>query len=311
VKHPIRLLPIVVFLAYVRSWGGTDVVSFIRQIPYPEPGYNNYDLYIMKADGTQLTNLTNDAAFDWGPTSICPTSRSIVFTRGNNVASYSLVTGTITNITDSAFDNYATDCGAPPGGPVSVLYSSHDLSLNLQYWEIYKYNLDGSGFAQLTQTLDPHSSQDPHWCGSNIVFTSDRDGGWSQIYMMDSSGGNQRRMSFSGTYEYGPSCSPDGTKITFTRWNFTYGTSDIYVMNNCSTPPCTETLLTPGTDNTSEFNPNWTANAAKIVFNSDRTGYYNIYTMLPNGSGVQQLTNSIANLFPDIGTVPVIPQIAP
>ena len=61
-----------------------------------------------------------------------------------------------------------------------------------------------------------------------IAFTSTRDGNF-EIYVMNSDGTNQTRLTNNSTADFEPSFSPDGSKIAFT--SFRDGNSEIYVMN--------------------------------------------------------------------------------
>ena len=61
-----------------------------------------------------------------------------------------------------------------------------------------------------------------------IVFTSLRDGN-PEIYVMDSDGGNQERLTNHPASDAAPDWSPDGTRIAFASWRD--GNGDIYVMD--------------------------------------------------------------------------------
>ncbi|MFP6642604.1 MAG: protein kinase, partial [Candidatus Latescibacterota bacterium] len=64
--------------------------------------------------------------------------------------------------------------------------------------------------------------------GSKIAFVSDRDGN-HEIYVMDSDGSNQTRLTSNYASDYDPSWSPDGSKIAFGSDRDGFG--DIYVMD--------------------------------------------------------------------------------
>ena len=66
----------------------------------------------------------------------------------------------------------------------------------------------------LQSGIDVGGSYSPD--GGRIVFESDRSGS-QQIYVMDASGGNQRRISFFGGRAATPEWSPRGDQIAFTH----------------------------------------------------------------------------------------------
>ena len=92
---------------------------------------------------------------------------------------------------------------------------------------------DGCGWEQSDPIDQPRSSgpQKASWSpdGTKIVFTSLRNGGDNDIYMMDSDGNNVIDLS-NNTFEDGPpSWSPDGTKIVLS--SIRNGNRDLYVID--------------------------------------------------------------------------------
>jgi TolB protein len=82
--------------------------------------------------------------------------------------------------------------------------------------EIYVSNLDGSNARRLTRT--PRGINiSPRWnpkTGREIAFISDR-AGTPQVYVMDSSGANQRALIARGGQADSPSWSPDSRHVAF------------------------------------------------------------------------------------------------
>src|SRR5438093_985053 len=61
-----------------------------------------------------------------------------------------------------------------------------------------------------------------------IAFASDRDGNM-EIYVMDSDGGGQTRLTEDAGEDFSPAWSPDGSRLTFISTRD--GNAEVYVMN--------------------------------------------------------------------------------
>jgi Tol biopolymer transport system component len=92
-------------------------------------------------------------------------------------------------------------------------------------WDIYRYNVDGSGRLQLTN--DPTSEDQPTWSpdGKTIVYRR-LDGKQFDLYLMDADGGHKRELLLDPAHdEKTPAFSRDGKKVVFfsnrdgIRWN--------------------------------------------------------------------------------------------
>ncbi|MFG0332485.1 MAG: DPP IV N-terminal domain-containing protein [Maioricimonas sp. JB049] len=82
------------------------------------------------------------------------------------------------------------------------------------HMDIYVVNADGTGMRQLTDSpgYDAEASYSPD--GSQIVFTSTRDGD-PDLYIMDADGSNVRQLTDVDGYDGGPFFSPDGNWVIF------------------------------------------------------------------------------------------------
>jgi Tol biopolymer transport system component len=85
-----------------------------------------------------------------------------------------------------------------------------------------------------------------------IVFASYRTGN-SDIYIMNSDGSDQRRLTYTVEPEGSSTISPDGTKIAFER-SVEPGNAEIYVMNSDGSDQ-TRLTFSPGHDQQASFSP--------------------------------------------------------
>ncbi len=221
-------------------------------------GWSMYEIYVMDADGGNPQNLTNDPRDDSFP-SWSPDGKRIVFS--------------------SDRDGFKND----------------DLVITS---EIYVMDADGDNPQNLTN--DNFEDRHPSWSpdGKRIIFSSKRDGHFRgeggityEIYIMDTDGGNEQRLTENRKNDEHPSWSPDGERIAFSSdRKGDLQNSEIYVMNADGGNP--QKL----TENRHfDEDPSWAPDGERIAFWSNREGDLHnaeIYVMDADGGNPQNLTNS-------------------
>ena len=159
----------------------------------------NGEIYVMNADGSGLTRLTNNPARDIEP-SWSPDGRRMAFISGRD---------------DADPEHCPPECN----------------------WEVYVMGMDGDRQTRLTYN-SVADDVDPVWapqcmlgeCPTGLIaFQSNRDGNW-EIYVVDALTGEERRMTYNLGWDENPYWSPDGkwiasasTDQTVKVWDATNG----------------------------------------------------------------------------------------
>ncbi|MFA5778596.1 MAG: Tol-Pal system beta propeller repeat protein TolB [Elusimicrobiota bacterium] len=150
--------------------------------------------------------------------------------------------------------------------------------------ELYLFTAEGKINKRLTYSrgVDTAASFSPN--SNEFAFVSDR-GGNPQLYIMDIEGTNLRKITHGG-YNDSPCWSPVGGAIAFAKR--TGSLFDIYVMDVSTNK---EYQLTKNSG--SNENPSFSSDGRRIIFSSDRTGKYELFSMYANGTD-QKSISSIA-----------------
>ena len=259
----------------------------------------NWNIFVMNADGSDQTRLTDDLAADSWP-SWSPDGRRIAFISSRDDPD--------PNDDDTIWEIYVMN--ADGSGQTRLTNDSewHSLprwspdgqriafqSYRDENWEIYVMNADGSGRTRLTD--ESRSSSELNWSpdSQRIALRSTRDGN-NEIYAMSADGSAQTRLTDNAANDRFPSWSPDGQRIAF--YSYRDENWDIYVINADGSA---QTRLT---DNSArDIRPSWSPDGRHIAFSSDRDDpdpddderIMSIYLMNADGSDQTRLTDNSAS----------------
>lgn len=207
--------------------------------------YPDSDVFVMRADGKGVRQLTFADGFDGDPS----------WSRWNTIAFESERKGNAdiwvidpdgsgeTQVTTSpAFDG---DPSWNPGGNRIVFTSTRDGNK-----EIYVMDADGANQTRLTNA--PAADFDPSWSpdGKTIVFASLRDG-QVEVYSTAPDGSRQTRLTDHAALDALPAFSQDGKQIVFVSDRIGKGQRRLFVMDRNGSHP---KLLTKGAY---DMNPDW------------------------------------------------------
>lgn len=159
------------------------------------------------------------------------------------------------------------------------------------YAQTYSSNTDGSDLQRIShcRCIDVEPKINPK-SGAEIVFVSDR-GGLPQIYRMNRDGTDVVRLTNGQGEATNPSWHPDGQHIAF-AWTkgFEPGNYNIFVMD-VATGKIDQLTSNEGRNE----NPSWAPDGVHLVYASKRGRSSQLWTMLADGTGKQQLTRIGSN----------------
>jgi TolB protein len=162
--------------------------------------------------------------------------------------------------------------------------------------EIFVADASGAGPRRLTTGKTDVSPVFNPRTNAQIAFVSGRTG-LPQIYTMDVDGSNVQRMTDQG-YAVSPAWSPNGLLLAFS-WVRHYGPgipggADLYLMDIAS-----RQIVQLTHDGGRNDFPSWSPDGRHIVFESTRSGTEQIWSVLADGTHLQQLTRVGRNTQPN------------
>ncbi len=264
-----------------------------RQIAFTRYSEEGRNIYVVPAlGGTEHKLYTTPGAYAInGYLNWAPDGRVLAFSEGNadsyssRIALLSLADLTTRPLTSPPFDKAdMVPAFSPDGSTVAFIRISApgwrgDLFvLPAKGGEPRQLTFDNSWIFGLTWTKD----------GGDIVFSSSR-GGVPTLWRISASGGTPRPVQGVGSPADHPSISGTGDRLVYGQssdsdniWR-----SDLKDKQSAKGPPVRVTSISRGLN----WRPNFSPDGKKIVFESDRLGYSDIWYCDSDGSNCAQLTS--------------------
>jgi len=277
-----------------------DAGDLVGKIVFRSNRDGDDEIYVMNADGTNVKKLTNNTASDRNPV-WSPDATKIAFTSDRDGDWEIYVMNSDGSDVVQLTKNSIVDLDpswSPDGKKIAFRSGSSVTNTG-----IYVMNADGSNLKRLAYPHAIISNQAWSPDGSKIVFAM----GGSEIYVMNSADGSNKRRLISPAYSKGikmddcsPAWSPVGDKIVF--YSFRHGFleitpgrygayGEIYVMDSDGSNLVRLTNDPYHTD----YVPSWSPDGTKIAFSSERDGDWEIYAMNADGTNVRKLTSNSAD----------------
>ncbi len=256
----------------------TALVAQPERIFFANFDGNDFEIYVMNEDGSDVVQLTDNGADDWGP-SLSPNGRQVAF-RSDRDGVARVYVMNIDGTGVEAVSPAGISTGTPyfttaPAWSPNGYYIAYEALVN-NAWNIYMTAVYGgchdSYMMQVTHgsSLDAGPAFSPD--GTQIAFHSYRNGE-PDIYVVDINGMNERRLTFhTETMDVFPIFSPDGENIVFHSERD--GDSEIFIMDADGSD---QRNLTE--NDALDRVPRYSDDGNRIIFRSERGGDSDIYVM--------------------------------
>jgi TolB protein len=194
---------------YSPAWSpdGTRIAFVSSRKTKPDQWMDSTDIFVIHADGSQLTDLASGEKPIWSPD-----GQTIAFLHFGEIFRIALDGGSRKLLRASDNADYASDLSWSPDGHRLLFSNSGTGEPATDLWLM---SGDGSQAAALTVGGDTWKMS-PEWSpdGRQIAYFSGGEGN-NQIYVIDADGSDASRLTHDEELDISPAWSPDGSQIAY------------------------------------------------------------------------------------------------
>jgi Tol biopolymer transport system component len=218
--------------------------------------FGDYEIMVMKPDGSRVTNLTQNWADDVAPV-WSPDGRHIAFV----------------SLRDTAAGKWGLGDGS-----IYVIEFDPETGTGGRVWRV-----TGKGSSEGWPTWSPD--------GQRIAFQSNRSGNWD-IWIANADGSGLVQLTHHAADDRYAAWSPDGTQMAFTSNR--NGNEEVWVLPIEEALAQGDDSGAVNLSNSPQRDryPMWSPNGKRLTFNTNRDGDYEVYIMNADGSQPRNISQS-------------------
>lgn len=290
------------------SWSpdGTQL-AFAEFLPLSS-AYPVHRLYVVKSDGSELTQLMNEEAPPIWNLAWSPGGKQIAYNEfymaGGDIGRIFIINADGSGespLTDEDGIISQKDPAWSPDGKRILFWNSSDSLADQHPPGLNIANADGSGQVKLTglteemeirydygnSSIDFHASSPWSSDGSRIFFIEDNWSGATSLNVINSDGSGLTRLTDREDLTLGPVWSPDRTRFAYLAGTDQGQTNNLYVLNVAELQP----IRPPATGN-NLTDLVWSPDGSRLAYIAETSSSRDLYLINADGSGLTQLTRN-------------------